>query len=287
MPTEHQKIRFQFIEMLGYWNGIFENKDIQKQFNLSRQHAYNDICLYKALYPNAVIKLKIGFMFTIEHINFLSQNPFINDHALFLHWLNTKTFCAAPVNTHYNLPKHKVSRFLIQTFNEAMLRQYRLDLDYISPNHPLEQDGRIFHPHAYFNTHLHWLVRGYCEKSRSYQSLILSRCQGEIELLDASNHPAEKDTDWNTYIDLIFQPNPALSKAQKEIISREFDMQDGRLVSRVRLALVRFVLIDLEFKLQGGICMSVPFQLVLENQTEIETALQCTFNEMCFDHQQL
>lgn len=273
MPTKQQKIRFLFIEVLGYWRGFFKNQDIQEQFNLSRQHAYTDINLYLKMHPNAVKKLKVGYQFTDEYLAILKMKPAVNNHSLFLNWFHDKTFTSGIVENHYALPNHQVSRMVIQTLTLAMTQQKRVDIDYISLNSP-DQDGRIFHPHSFFKTGLRWYVRGYCEKSRKYRDLILSRCQGDIELLDDSFRPVETDVYWNQFIDVIFEPIPSLSDKQKKVVHQEFNMQDGQLCVSIRVPLVRYFLNDLQFSLHEETPVSHTQQIILKNKFALADILQ-------------
>lgn len=49
-----------FIQLISYWRGYIRNKDLQTQFSVSRQQAYNDIRDYMAVNPNFLQKADNG-----------------------------------------------------------------------------------------------------------------------------------------------------------------------------------------------------------------------------------
>ncbi|MBV7315796.1 WYL domain-containing protein [Shewanella sp. NIFS-20-20] len=263
--------RFAFLEMLAYWQKVVRNKDLQEQFAITRQQAYQDFQDYQRQFPNQLVKLSQGYKFAPEATPYLYH---VNLDT-YLNWLLTKDFS---INTEspsqsgtyaLNLPTRQVSAQVIAAFTHAITHKQRVEVGYVSLSHP-EWDGRIFHPHTYVKTGLRWHVRGYCEKSQAYRDLVLSRCRGEVEVLDRSDHGIEADSAWQTMIELVIRPDPRLSPEQQAVLSHDYQMQQGQWVIPVRAAMANYLLQDLQINTKVLDGTPEAQQLVLVNRADIK-----------------
>jgi hypothetical protein len=66
--------------------------------------------------------------------------------------------------------------------------------------------------------------------------LLLSRLQGPSSPADPS-----EDTAWSTFFEVVLIANPRLSPAQQATVQRDYGMQNGRSVLRVRHALLYYL----------------------------------------------
>lgn len=264
--------RHLFLEMLALWQGYIRNKDLVDQFAITRQQAYQDIRVYQERYPQRLNKMASGpYQFTAQY---LSQAP---KHSLehYLQWLSTGQFYAPQPSLNTVLgeqcfvPQRYVAPQVIATLTEAIRQQKRVELGYVSLSNP-EWQGRIFHPHTVVKTGLRWHVRGYCEKSQDYRDLVLSRCRGDAELLDVSEHTKDDDRVWHTQVDLIFAPDPRLSEAQREVIVHDYQMENGQLHITTRAALVDYLLKEMQVKTQYLEGTPEAQQLILVNPRDIK-----------------
>ncbi|QDF68555.1 WYL domain-containing protein [Shewanella sp. SNU WT4] len=257
--------------MLAYWQGYARNTDLQRQFGITRQQAYQDFQEYQHRFPDSLHKQQLGYCFASE-----AQPQLIHcELATYLDWLVTKEFNVSPQpSTQLGtfvlaIPSRQVSPRVIAALTHAIAHQLRLEVGYVSLSNP-DWDGRIFHPHTFVKTGLRWHVRGYCEKSRNYRDLVLSRCRGEVELLEASTHGIDADIAWHTMIELIISPDPRLSSAQQAVIAHDYQMQHGRLVIPVRAALANYLLQDLQINPKYLDGTPEAQQLVLVNRADIK-----------------
>lgn len=264
--------RHLFLEMLALWQGYVRNKDLIEQFSITRQQAYQDIRAYQEQYAERLKKMASGpYQFSAQY---LSEAP---KHSLehYLQWLSTGQFYAPQpsFNTefgeHCSVPQRYVAPQIIAALTAAIHQQKRLELGYVSLSNP-EWEGRIFHPHTFVKTGLRWHVRGYCEKSQGYRDLVLSRCRGDAELLDDSQHTKDDDQVWNTQVVLIFAPDPRLNDAQKEVIAHDYRMENGQLRIITRAALVDYLLKMMQVKAQNLEETPEAQQLILLNPRDVK-----------------
>ncbi|SFD37946.1 Uncharacterised protein [Pragia fontium] len=264
--------RHLFLEMLALWQGYIRNKDLVDQFVITRQQAYQDIRAYQERYPERLNKMASGpYQFSAQYIY---QAP---KHSLehYLQWLSTGQFYApqpalnSVLGEQCSVPQRYVSPQVIAVLTDAIRQQKRVELGYVSLSNP-EWQGRIFHPHSFIKTGLRWHMRGYCEKSQDYRDLVLSRCRGEAELLDASEHTKDDDQVWNTQVDLIFAPDPRLNEAQREVIVHDYQMDNGQLHITTRAALVDYLLKEMQVKTQYLEGTPEAQQLILLNPRDVK-----------------
>lgn len=264
--------RHRFLEMLALWQGYVRNKNLVDQFSITRQQAYQDIRAYQKDYPERLEKMASGsFQFSAQY---LFKAP---KHSLehYLRWLSTGHFYSpqssfnAEVGEQCSVPQRYVSPQVIAVLTAAIRQQKRLELGYVSLSNP-EWEGRIFHPHTLVKTGLRWHVRGYCEKSQGYRDLVLSRCRGDAELLDASDHIREDDLVWNTQVSLIFAPDPRLNDEQKEVVAHDYQMENGKLRIITRAALVDYLLKEMQVKINYLEDTPEAQQLILVNPIDVK-----------------
>jgi predicted DNA-binding transcriptional regulator YafY len=280
MASNNSGDRLAFILLLIYWRGYIRNKDLQTQFSISRQQAYNDIRDFISIYPDLVTKNESGLCMVAESTSLVRDIPSLD---AYLNWLLTGHFNHrqekpsqeddhSQFTAEVSAPARHVSRDIISCLTQAMEQNRRVEIGYVSLTAP-EFDGRIFHPHTFVKTGQRWHVRGYCEKSQAYRDLVLSRCRGEVELLDQSIHPKSQDTVWNTFIDVIISPDPRLTASQQEVICHDYNMQDGQLVIHIRAALAAYLLKDMQVSTKYLDGVPEAQQLILVNRNDIKAWL--------------
>ncbi|MGR5205467.1 WYL domain-containing protein [Vibrio sp. PNB23_22_7] len=264
--------RFAFLEMLATWQGFVRNKDLQHQFGITRQQAYQDIKSYQRCYPNRLDKMPTGPYRFVPHVLACASKPPLEQY---LQWMTTGQFyvdnphSVVSFGESLPVPERYVTPQVIAALTQAIRERKRLELGYVSLSNP-EWEGRVFHPHTVVKTCLRWHVRGYCEKSQDYRDLVLSRCRGEVEVLDESPYSASDDTVWNTMICLILSPDPRLTTAQQEVIAHDYQMDNGQFHLSVRAALVNYVLKEMQVNTKYLEGAPEAQQLVLVNRNDVK-----------------
>lgn len=261
--------RLLFIELIVWWEGSICNKQLQDEFSISRQQAYQDLKNYQQDNPGNLISISGGYQAnTVFSAKYISL-----DAAQYLQWFSVgQLYLTSHINPQTELlilPKRRVTAELIRQLVLAIRQKKRLEVDYVSLSNP-ESDGRIFHPHTFVNTGLRWHVRGYCEKSRAYRDLVLSRFRGQAELLDNSEHGIAQDHAWQTQISLILQPDPRLNTEKQAVLANDYQMEGGQLILNTRAALANYLLDELQVNTKMLDGTPEAQQLVLVNRDEIK-----------------
>ena len=240
--------RYFFIELLAYWEGRINSKDMERQFNQSRQQSSADINSYKEQAPQ---NLEYDSSRKTYRPGMHFQCLYIPDSVdTYLNWLHTGVL-PAPIETAgqltsvLTLPSRHLSPFIMRGLVAAVRQQRRIEVEYVSLNNPDDQ-GRIIAPHSFVYTGQRWHLRAWCEKSKSYRDFVLSRFRGTPELMDASQHLVDDDQGWNTQVTVILQPDPRLNPAKRAVLEADYQMVNGQLAITTRGCLVQYLLRELQ-----------------------------------------
>jgi len=241
--------RFHFIELIAYWEGKVNTSHLMQQFGLSRQHSSTDINHYLQLAPHNLgynASAKAWLPAQNFKMHFIS-----GDVIEYLTWIHTGHSTAntssvtALSNIALNLPARKVSPQIMRGLVTAIRQQRRIEVDYVSLSNP-NREGRVIAPHSFINTGLRWHLRAWCEKSKQYRDFVLSRFRGEAELLEKSTYTVEQDSDWNTAVTIILQPDQRLSSQKREVLENDYQMQNGQLQITTKGCLVQYLLREMQ-----------------------------------------
>ena len=169
--------------------------------------------------------------------------------------------------------RHAVDRARVHRDHDALFpaaaRDHRrIEVDYVSLNRP-DREGRIIVPHTLVWTGLRWHVRGWCEKNQDYRDFVLSRFRGKPEILDASEHTADHDADWQLRVEVVIAPDPRLTAQQQEVVAHDFDMRDHRLTLRTRARLLPYLIKLLQIELNPEDRHPRAQQVIILNQKEL------------------
>lgn len=246
MEKQALKQRFAFIELLAYWEGRINAKELEKQFQLSRQQSSQDINRYKQNAPkNLIYDSSQKAYRPSDHFSPL----YISDSAdEYLHWLHTSQFYARPVpgfTEALTLPPRKIGAPILRGIVAAIRQQKRIEVGYVSLSNP-DHEGRIIAPHSFVSTGLRWHLRAWCEKNMRYSDFVLSRFRGLPELLDRTTHIAEHDEGWTKSIPIILQADHRLTAAKREVVENDYQMQNGQLRIQTKACLVQYMLRELQ-----------------------------------------
>ncbi|MAI17037.1 MAG: hypothetical protein CMH04_00055 [Marinovum sp.] len=176
---------FWFIELVAYWQGQINSRELCDNFGISVTQAKKYITHYRDSFPTNLAYSKS----TKAH---LAQNSFqlhyiSGDVSEYLDWLNglnqNSVFNASSI-THakLRLPARTVSPNIMRALVSAVKNQCRVDVDYVSLSKTTEE-GRVIQPHTFVKTGLRWHLRGYCEYRGEFRDFVLSRFRGEPMLM--------------------------------------------------------------------------------------------------------
>lgn len=264
------QLRYQLIELLTYWEGRINTKDLDRYFQQSRQQSSQDINSYKQQAPdNLIYNASLKAYGPTDVFKPIYISVFSDDY---LHWLHYGYLPKKSLNFFSDgllMPSRNVSPKIMRGLVEAIRHQKRIEVDYVSLNNP-NIEGRVIAPHSFVNTGLRWHLRAWCEKSKEYRDFVLSRFRGEPELLEKSQHTAAQDIGWNTQVTLILQPDPRLSPAKREVLENDYQMQNGKLHITTKGCLVNYLLREMQINTKMLDGTPEAQQLVLVNQADIK-----------------
>jgi len=86
--------------------------------------------------------------------------------------------------------------------------------------------------------------------------------------MEVSEHGLEKDTAWNTEIELCIGPDPRLEKAQQKVIAHDYNMIRNKLTIKCKAALLQYVLQS--YRLDKMETKPEAQQIVIANLKKIE-----------------
>ena len=116
-----------------------------------------------------------------------------------------------------------------------------MDIGYASVSNP-EYEERIISPHSVVFSDLRWHVRAYCEKNQAFRDFVLSRFNGVFNDEGEATQLEEHDKNWNTWLDVVIEPDSRLNPAQKRIIEMDYQMENGQKTLCTRAALLMYLL---------------------------------------------
>ncbi|MCP4465809.1 MAG: WYL domain-containing protein [Halieaceae bacterium] len=269
-------LRYRFIETIALWEGRLTTRHLCDTFGIGRQQASKDINNYnrkvgphnleydkylKGYKPTERFNPVVTRGLADEYLHLMARNNELLNvfESLALDVAN------AEVLTH---PVRQVRPEVLRPLMRAARQQKRLEVDYVSVNHP-DREGRIIVPHTVVYTGLRWHVRGWCEKNKAYRDFVLSRFRGEPEIMDESEHGIEGDTEWNLRVTIRIAADQRLTAAQREVVEVDYGMQDGVLEIPTRARLVTYVLQLLNIKSTAIADDPTAQQIVVQNKEEL------------------
>lgn len=269
-------LRYRFIETIALWEGRLTTRHLCDTFGIGRQQASKDINNYiravgpgnleydkylKGYKPTPAFAPRVTLGLADEYLHLMARNNELMNvfESLSLDVANVEVLAQ---------PVRDVQPRTLRPIMQAARQQKRLEVDYVSLNHP-DREGRIIVPHTLVYTGLRWHVRAWCEKNQEYRDFVLSRFRGEPEILEASPHGTEGDTDWHTQVTVRIVPDPRLTPAQHEVVSTDYGMVDGALTVTTRARLVPYVLKLLHIDPDETAPDATAQQIVVGNREEL------------------
>ena len=234
--------RLHFIEQVVWWEGKINSSHLMDKFNLSRQSASKLLHSYQEKYPyNLTYNESIKGWIPTE-----TFNPQISLDN-FSDYLNTSSNSNCKIATsvfEVETPMRNINPIQVRPILQAIREKRAIDIGYISLSSPDYLD-RIISPHSLIFDGLRWHVRAYCHKNQAFRDFTLSRFNSGAEFEGKALKTIIDDTKWNTFVDIVIEPDPRFNQKQQQIIANDFSMTNQQKIMTTRAALVNYLLLRL------------------------------------------
>lgn len=276
--------RFEFIEFRAFWHGRLNRADLIDQFGVSPTQVSQDLKAYQALAPDNLLYDGVEKTYrcsTAFEPKFLDPNPDTYLSPLLamragmldpaVSWLRTiPTFHVAPT------PARGIKADVLRAVIAAVDYQQAIEVLYQSMSAP-EPSWRWIEPHAYAFDGFRWHVRAFCLRDQVFKDFLLSRIIGtktDDQPSTAQSRQVDDDA-WNTEVDLVIAPHPALSETQRKVIELDYGM-DGRGETKitVKKSMLFYALKRLGLDTDPAARRPQDQQIVLLNRAEVTGAVK-------------
>jgi hypothetical protein len=276
------KRRLEFIEFRLYWEGAVNRSDLIDQFGVSVPQASNDLTAYRQLAPNNVtydVSAKCYVPTPAFRPKFLRLNPdrylaqlkAMSDGIL---EIGDTWFASQPDTGVLPFPNRRTDPSVLQAVLTAVRRKGAVRIEYqsTSPENP-DPIWRWISPHAFGFDGLRWHVRAFCHRDNRFKDFILGRCLAPGEQGPAAA-AAKQDWQWQTFFEVVLQPNPALTDGQRRAVALDYNMTGGKIAVPVRFALLYYFNKRLRLDVAERFDKPRERPVVVANQKEFEVALR-------------
>ena len=241
-----QDRRLEFIEFRLLWDGKINRGEVAEYFNVSIQQASLDFARYMVLAKdNMEYDRREKVYRATKQFTPLFIAPDTQTYLNELSGLATGTISpsfsfmrARPPCDVVTLPVRRVRTEVLLPILWAMRDGIEIDITYQSMRSP-DPTRQWIAPHSLAFDGTRWHARAWCHRSSLFRDFVLTRFQ-EIHGRRAGSANLREDVEWQTFFVVEIEPNPNLTMTQRESVSNDFGMVDGRLSKTIRRALVSY-----------------------------------------------
>lgn len=274
--------RLEFIEFRLFWEDGINRADIMDQFGVSVPQASKDLTLYEEKAPGNLAYDKSAKRYrAAENFTPVFLNPDAGAYLAQLHAgslggdrLDESWLSAVPSFDTMPVPFRRITVGVLRKIQAAVRAGRAVEVKYQSmSDHRPDPKWRWITPHALGHDGLRWHVRAFCHIDRKFKDFILSRCLEIRGDADPEAAPPE-DQFWREKFNVTLVPNPKLSAAQQDVIAQDYEMEDGKVVVAVRMALLYYFLKRLRLDVADALDRPQEAPVIVSNRTEFDAALK-------------
>ncbi|HHQ6551295.1 TPA: WYL domain-containing protein [Serratia fonticola] len=217
-----QWLRLRYIERQLLWERKVTSRMIAEEFGVSAQQARTDVRTYLEVAPGNAFEQGGGRKGYFPSEMFVPVLLGDND----LIWRATAEF-QSPQTAHAQeipLIRRAVHSRTLAILLSAIEQQSQVQVAYASMENP-EGTSRTLTPTVIITVNGRQHVRAYDWGSSTFKDFVLARFLGLPELIFPAATPPREDTAWEIAIPVRFIVNPALSKAQQDVIKRDYILE--------------------------------------------------------------
>lgn len=283
-PNWSKERRQQFIDFRLQWDGRLNRSDLVGFFDISVQQASADISDYSRQWPNNIaydkslktyvatqdFKAAYRASGTQQYLAQLlagQQGVLPQDRSLLGY--HPPTECVP-------IPERTVDEGTIKRLLRAIEGRQMLLVDYQSITRD-ESRERYISPHTLVHDGLRWHVRAFCHLRKQFDDIVIGRIF-EVKDSKPSSIDPKDDSEWHEQIDLVLEPHPELTPAQREGVEIDYKMQGGKVHLVCRRAMLYYTLRRLGLEMNGS-PPEYPKQVVLANLDVLKPVLEDHFRK--------
>jgi hypothetical protein len=281
-PRRGQEQRLEFIEFRLFWDGGVNRSDLIERFGVSVPQASNDLTAYRQTAPDNVaydLSLKRYVPTATFTPVFLKPNPdrylaqlkAISDGILEVSdtWLSD-----SPNAGVLPIPSRRTKPSVLRAVLAAVRNKRSIRISYQSSSRQNpDPQWRWISPHAFGFDGFRWHVRAYCHQENRFKDFLLGRCLDAAETRSPLI-PTDGDWQWQTFFDVLLQPNPELTPGQRRAIAIDYNMTNGILIVPVRFALLYYFNKRLRFDVAEQHDQPRERPVTIANKSAFEEALR-------------
>lgn len=265
--------RLRWLEDRICWVGELNRSDLIAKFGISPQQASLDITLYRKIAPG-------NLMYDGQKKVYL---PAIGLTRVFhgsdlSFWLTNNADESKELRSIPMVRTGMIERFISNDVIRALSYSFHarrpLRIKYQGMRNPTEEERTIC-PHCIVDTGVRWHVRAWHEERKEFRDMVISRILSASLIDNTEWVPCEADHQWNSFVDIILVPLQRWSPDQRKIVEKDFMMEGGRRIVRVRTALAYYYLAAMNLlgaiRLHQGVPQDQVYGVAVENWRELQS----------------
>jgi len=266
--------RFEFIEWRAYWEDRLNRGDLETEFEISTPQASVDLRSYREHAPGNIEYDPADRTYYVTP-NFRPRFLRLSPERFLLQLQSVKTGSLdiretwfseiPPVDVVPQLTRG-VHPFVLKAVLNAIRMKGEMEIYYQSLT---KARLRKVCPHSLAYDGHRWHMRAWAPERAEFRDYVLSRILSFAEPKPSESSPPE-DMEWDTKIDLILTAHPGLNEEQRAAIEHDFQMEDGRKIVSLRLALAFYFVRRHNLDVRDGSLLPERLQLYLQNYDHYE-----------------
>ena len=248
-PRWGQARRLAFIDLRLQYDGKINRTDLTAFFDVSSPQASADLRLYDAMAEgnmtyDASAKAYVALPGFTPQFGQASATSYLDELYRLACGVTARedSFVGfIPPTGIVATPARKISSPEVATWVRAIRDRRAVSVEYQS----MELDtpaALILSAHAMGFDGLRWHTRAWCHTRQAFRDFAI----GRLVVID-EDAPAPKieplhDVGWETKVDLLLVPHPKLTPSQREVVTKDYNMVDGKLALPCRQAMLFYTL---------------------------------------------
>ncbi|MBF0237844.1 MAG: WYL domain-containing protein [SAR324 cluster bacterium] len=239
--------RLEFIDFLLFWRGSLNRGDLSARFRISLPQATADLKQYQTLAPkNMVYDSSAKIFYATDTFQTIIYEPSAENLLNELRYLNQETsdfhfLGSTPEVATLTFPRRQISVEYLRVLFNCIQNHQSVEIQYQSLTRITPKWRRIA-PHAFGTDGFRWHIRAYCFRTNSFRDFVLGRIL-DVRLPQPEEVNFSEDEWWHTWVNVMIGPHPGLTADQQTIISRDYGMDQGKLVIPVRRSMLLYLLV--------------------------------------------